>query len=110
MDFISRQRFGTSLLQVCVQDNVQNNLICEDITYKVHKSFSPYFVQLAPLSGDVLINCNEFIPAMITADYSGRAPLAHPLFSAPLPLAHLLGAPFYLFYLTKPVLLSALPP
>ena len=42
--------------------------------------------------------------------YSGRAPLAHPLFSAPLLLVHLLGGPFYLFYLNKPVLLSAPPP
>ena len=42
--------------------------------------------------------------------YSGRAPLAHPLFSAPLVLAHLLGVPFYSFYLTKPVLFSAPPP
>ena len=41
--------------------------------------------------------------------YSGRAPLAHPLFSALLPLEHLLGVPFYSFYLTKPVILSAPP-
>ena len=40
-------------------------------------------------------------------NYSGRAPLAHPLFSAPLVLAQLLGVPFYSFYLTKPVLFSA---
>ena len=36
--------------------------------------------------------------------YSGRAPLVHPLFSAPLVLAHLMGVPFYSFYLTKPAL------
>ena len=47
---------------------------------------------------------------LVIPQYSGRAPLAHPLFSAPLVLAHHLGVPFYSFYLTKPVLFSAPPP
>ena len=34
-----------------------------------------------------------YIKTWLKTNYSGCAPLAHPLFSAPLPLAHLLGVP-----------------
>ena len=60
------------------------------------------------ISIETLVFCQ--VPSDKKSGYSGRAPLAPPLFSAPLPLAHLLSVQFYLFYLTKSVLLSAPPP